>query len=438
MHPSQKWPSIAVCLLLIGTIVYLGIINNNSINQLSGKTFAERKVPANSPIKVQEKVEQQSIAAAGELQSENEKGFDDLQKEIGESSDNNLSTEEQTTIQNNLQFLTTQSFETLSTEIGAKIIAGNFGTNNSISKHNNQDPSKELNNEAFLDKAIDLQAKKQTGFAEPASAKKDLSFENDNASKKLSHKNSFRHRTSVQYYITPSSGFRTLKQKSVPSSQSLFTAAPMAAPSAAENLNINDKVTQSFAVNLEAGAGISYQLSKKFSVTTGIQFNYTNYTSYANDLAHPESADIYVLDNNGNYELARSSSYANTVNGNYAVLNNSTIQFSIPIGLEYTVLKAGKIKWNVGGSIQTGIIASGKNYVLSTDNTHYIKDRSLLSSTILNSSLQTTVSYTTKNGVSIFAGPQLRYQLNDTHKRSYNYSERLYNYGLKIGISRGL
>src|SRR6218665_2908111 len=39
LHPDRKWPSLAVCLLLLTGILYLGVTNNNAINT-SGKNIA--------------------------------------------------------------------------------------------------------------------------------------------------------------------------------------------------------------------------------------------------------------------------------------------------------------------------------------------------------------------------------------------------------------
>jgi len=38
LHPDRKWPSLAVCLLLLTAIMYLGVSNNNAINSGSKKT----------------------------------------------------------------------------------------------------------------------------------------------------------------------------------------------------------------------------------------------------------------------------------------------------------------------------------------------------------------------------------------------------------------
>lgn len=33
LHPSKKWPSLAITLLLVSAVLFLGISNNNSINR---------------------------------------------------------------------------------------------------------------------------------------------------------------------------------------------------------------------------------------------------------------------------------------------------------------------------------------------------------------------------------------------------------------------
>src|SRR5215212_9793352 len=38
LHPGRRWPSLAVCLLLISSVLYMGVSNNNSINSISRRT----------------------------------------------------------------------------------------------------------------------------------------------------------------------------------------------------------------------------------------------------------------------------------------------------------------------------------------------------------------------------------------------------------------
>jgi hypothetical protein len=41
MHPDRKWPSLAVCLLILSAVLFLGISNNNSISDAARKAGAE-------------------------------------------------------------------------------------------------------------------------------------------------------------------------------------------------------------------------------------------------------------------------------------------------------------------------------------------------------------------------------------------------------------
>ena len=41
MHPDRKWPSLAVCLLILSAVLFIGISNNNSISDAARKAGAE-------------------------------------------------------------------------------------------------------------------------------------------------------------------------------------------------------------------------------------------------------------------------------------------------------------------------------------------------------------------------------------------------------------
>src|SRR5215212_4300980 len=50
LHPGRRWPSLAVCLVLISSVLYMGVSNNNSINSMSRrsgvKTLNQKNIPA--------------------------------------------------------------------------------------------------------------------------------------------------------------------------------------------------------------------------------------------------------------------------------------------------------------------------------------------------------------------------------------------------------
>ena len=41
MHPDRKWPSIAVCLIILTAVMFVGVANNNSISSSARKNAAE-------------------------------------------------------------------------------------------------------------------------------------------------------------------------------------------------------------------------------------------------------------------------------------------------------------------------------------------------------------------------------------------------------------
>ena len=56
----------------------------------------------------------------------------------------------------------------------------------------------------------------------------------------------------------------------------------------------------------------------------------------------------------------------------------------------------------------------------------------------MNSTIESFVAYKSDNGLEIGLVPQFRYQLLSTYKKEYTYTEKLFNLGLKLGITRKL
>ena len=51
LHPGRRWPSLAICLLLITAVMYIGISNNDSINSLSKHNASENILAKNKQYK---------------------------------------------------------------------------------------------------------------------------------------------------------------------------------------------------------------------------------------------------------------------------------------------------------------------------------------------------------------------------------------------------
>jgi hypothetical protein len=233
---------------------------------------------------------------------------------------------------------------------------------------------------------------------------------------------------SIAYYITPSLGFRTFSQKQNNNKLAVSNASSFAA--FVTNNNTDATINDVFALNLEAGAVLQYKLSKNIRLKTGLQANYTNYISKVRELAHPTQASLAATGLQNNY---RSSTY--TTKDGKTNLNRTTWQVSVPIGLDVKIAGNKKLKWYLGATAQPTYIMSGNAFVLSADEKNYINENALLRKWNLNTAIETFVSFKPSAAVTLHLGPQFRYQLFSSYKKAYNYTEKLYNVGVKVGIT---
>lgn len=229
-----------------------------------------------------------------------------------------------------------------------------------------------------------------------------------------------------QVYLTPSMVFSELTSHATTDA----SGNPI-------NTDINVAVVQKPAMGLETGFGLQYRLFKGITVKTGLQLNYTRYNNeaYLND--HPNMTSITLSDGNGrNYQAVRSSPYSNTVGFTTSQLHNETFQISIPIGLDFRIAGRDNIEWKIGGTIQPSYILGATAYLISSDRKSYIPETSFIKNLNLNASIETFISIKSGKGYTWQFGPQFRKQLFSTNNNQYTVEERLNNYGLKIGVSK--
>jgi hypothetical protein len=93
-----------------------------------------------------------------------------------------------------------------------------------------------------------------------------------------------------------------------------------------------------------------------------------------------------------------------------------------------------KLKWYVGATAQPTYILGGNAFVLSADEKYYIAENALVRKWNLNTAIETFLSFKPSSNVTLNIGPQFRYQLFSSYKKAYNYSEKLYNVGVKVGL----
>jgi hypothetical protein len=162
--------------------------------------------------------------------------------------------------------------------------------------------------------------------------------------------------------------------------------------------------------------------------------NYTNYHINAYPLHHPSVANLLMNDPQPML-VSRMTTLTTQPNGEVQNLNNNTYQFSVPVGADFKLAGNSRMQWFAGATIQPTFVTGGNAFLISADRKNYISDATMLRRFNMNGGIETFISYKVGSGVTINAGPQFRYQLLSSYDDQYTYDERLYNIGLKLGVT---
>ncbi len=489
LHPSRKWPSLAVCLLLVAAILFVGVSNNNSINQSNKITLANNlsdEFP--NPIAGNDQLPKTGIssesngndmtAATAHTNPTVSKGFTNIAADTDPTDDYYPSENSRLTIAKDNIISAKSNISISQADATSVELAGATAINNDVVANNksgslstaassakiitrtHRSADDDLNEPSLADNSDNISTivtsetvdllKKAPVAATNTSAKKTTSVNNEMSTEdkawieNFAFNNKaavsrFKLRSAIQYYVTPSVGFRFLKKNNGFEPANPGTATLVSAGNVeTTELGINDEVTQKSAINLEAGFSWLYNASKKIRLKAGLQLNYTSYISFADALKHPSQTYLLLNTTNGGYTMQpRTSNFANSINGEKSArLNNKTVQLSLPIGADVKLAGRQNLKWYAGATIQPSIVTGGKVYAVSADTKNYVEDNSLLRKWNMSAGVETFISYKTPSGITINAGPQVRYQFKSTYTNQYSYSEKLYNIGVKLGITK--
>ena len=453
LHPSRKWPSIAVWLLLISALAFIGISNNSqsvSVTNTANKLMASAGQPA---------AKNTMTASTGTIAVETENSLQANNNYVSEQNRNNINGTKYeqtvmnntaaTTLQKNVNSGTSGKHNTKEKNQLSRAIQGNelTGTDSKPENKITPDPGFDLNSlitksKTLVDKSADLSVstviKKELNNIREANKDENTTekeWMEDFAFHNKPIKSKWKSKASYAFYVTPSIGYRAVSKNNVYSpvvNTSFISSSPT------RELNYENAVSQAPAVNMELGGTVLYNISKIVNLKIGVQFNYTNYNVNAYELKHPSVTTLLLNDINTGLPVlsSRSTSLANTSGVYSTKLNNNTYQLSVPLGADIKIAGNNNLHWYAGATLQPSYITGGNAYLISSDMKNYVTDNSLMRKWNLNGGIETFVSYKTKSGITLNAGPQLRYQLLSTYSKVYTYDEKLYNFGLKIGISK--
>ncbi|RYY71669.1 MAG: hypothetical protein EOO13_02270 [Chitinophagaceae bacterium] len=460
LHPDRKWPSLAVCLLLLTIILYVGVTNNNAINNGNRKNLSAVSL-STSPTETDE-IENESapraakaVVALSKIDLEIGASFPVLSAppiavevenmeadkiiNVAEEPSNSPEKITQAFFENNVVTTgehTRSSIAPSAKETTPAIITAEITEEESLTTPagNPQPAATELVT-LSTEELASLAAANRTYLLNNRDTREqewieDFAFHNKPGNGKRLLKG-----LSTQFYITPSIGYRVRFKNDNYKHMDNSLVTSNASVNAADKTELNQQAT----INLEAGAGIVKDLGKRLRFKTGLQFNYTDYITYAQKLEHPTQTTLIVSNSiPGLDATSYTSDYAHIPGNNTSKLHNRTIQLSVPVGMDYKILSNRVLNWYVGATVQPTFVTRGYTYLLSSDNNYFVEDQAMIRKLNLNGALESFVSIKTKSGTFINLGPQFRYQLFSTYNKNYTYTEKPYSVGFKIGFLRPL
>lgn len=444
LHPEKKWPSIAVCFCILVSIMHLGISNNKNINadiqQAKNELLTKQNLIA-AQIKKDNTTDllAKNIAASivqNKIQAATITNNSTTKKERNFFGENNVET-------NNKSYSIVDVHSALNIGIQNSIASDNsvleenaivhnvdtYKTENVASGNNTVYPKNETKSSVAILESFTTKNSTDNKTSKEEKNKDNAAENNLSGYATLVKLPKPKKKKEISYYVTPSIGYRVSVQNNLQKNTASLTSYAITNNYGTNDAGLEDKK----AFNFEIGAAVSKLLNKNTKLRIGAQVNYTNYISKAQSLSHPTQSNIAMRSSNS---FSRSMDYSATPGA--ISLNKTTLQISMPIGIEKTILGNERIKWNVAATLQPGVVIAGSGYVLSADEKYYVAEKDLLNRFNLSSAIETFLSIKTASGIRLNVGPQFRYQLTSTYKKNYNYSENLYNIGLKVGVSTNL
>ena len=231
-------------------------------------------------------------------------------------------------------------------------------------------------------------------------------------------------RVTAQIFFTPTVSYRKLKEN-----KNVYAGSGFYVPT----IDLNNIVKHKPGMGLEFGIEGKYKMNKKFSLTTGLQFNINRYDILA--YSHPtEIATVALTSSYGVVDsLATLSNYRNSgTSANW--LENFYFQVAAPVGVEVILTNHKNLQWGISGSIQPTYVIGDRAYVISSDYKNYAKFPDVMRRWNISTGVGTFVAYSTGR-INWQVGPHLRYQHLSSFVSALSVKEKLYAIGLKVGAT---
>lgn len=198
--------------------------------------------------------------------------------------------------------------------------------------------------------------------------------------------------------------------------------------------SINNLVSHKPDIGLQFGVTAGYPLFKNMELIGGLQFNVSKYDIGAY-YSNSEVATIALNNGPGATSVSTTTNYRNIITngGNPDWIRNMYFTASAPVGIDWKPGSSRPTRFGVRITGQPTYILSDKAYVLSTDYKNYAEVPSLIRKFNINTGIEAYVTYKSGN-LRWKIGPQARFQARSSFKSPYPVRERLFDFGLKIGV----
>lgn len=454
LHPGSKWPSITMGFLLILSIIIVGNLNNATKTTQSAVQVDSKNVVNQNENSLNNKQENKNLVTAvikdsdethetNLVQSSSKKNEKVInEKDMGTKPYSNSYNYSEVTFENkNLEktnsakeFQPADAGTIIEKEKANVIVSKNSGSGSEI-----QLPGLQKNIIPVESNGVEANFEETPQNINPVvSIENNLimdmdlqvvnNIEENVTEKKLSAKKN--RKSTWTFYLDPSVSSAWFTGKPISQSSISYTS-----PLMVNSGNFSGNRKYGARLSLSGGAVSSLPINGKLNFTSGFMLTYLGYKT-TSSFIHPTFANLVLKDKTGSpYLKSYITHYGNGTGYSQLQLNNYSLQFAVPLGLQYTLFENQKLNWKIGSSIAPSVVIASQSYILSADGRNYVTDPGLLRRFNLLANFETFLTLKTAR-VKWQIGPSFGYQTFSSFDRSYPEKEHLLDYGIKIGISR--
>lgn len=232
------------------------------------------------------------------------------------------------------------------------------------------------------------------------------------------------------YFVTPKVSSVYFTGKPLPRNSTANISPIVILPN-----QVGNNMIYNARLGFEAGTEMQYKFADKWQILTGVQLSYSGYNIISHRV-HPTYATLVLKDEAGeSYTKGYFTSYGNGQNENQILLPNYNLQASIPVGLQYELWGNKNVQIHVSATLQPSLVMNSHGYLLSSDGRNYIEDQNLMRLFNLGTNFGATVKFKSEK-LTWHIGPNVRYQALSSYKDNYPVKEHLIDYGIRIAISK--